>query len=259
MTELDRLRSRLARLTDIPVVGAEGRRVLTGPDGPVSALAMQREIEETQLPRVLAFLNERGEALGLHVKAGRVLAVVDLPGQAEQCSLRGKHLSESDPADTSGVASCLARFLRHTQSVRVHSSLRPPPIDPAAMGLNTAACFAVVASLWQDEQPSGLCDLASRLASLDAAWIRIDGSEIVEHHGDGPRIARLLDFAELEMSAGLFASSDDEPDLADRCVLYCAEGDRSDAVLAGQLNGQTVFVAFRAAEMPSVLAIWTMP
>lgn len=258
MTDLERLLARLARLADAPEPVRGGARVLAVEGRPDPLAAMQREVEETQMPRSLRFCNDRDDLLVLHVKAGRIAVVADAP----QClgperDIVGVDLSGADASHKDRLSKVLGGFLEGAAGLTVRSGLRAPDISPAVTGVCPGECFLPSGAAEQGTAPAvapgDLGGFLSACADVATAWVWVQGAEICDHDGAPERVQRLSALAQNELAerAALSPAPDDA-----RCVIISGAGPQADAILSGSFGAGLVFVSFPASEVAEVLRLW---
>lgn len=253
MTDLERLRARLTRLTEAPQGVSGAGRILVGAGGGDPLAALQREIEETQMPRSLTFHNDHDDVLVLHVKAGRIAVVVDAPqGEGPERDIIGVDLSGPDPSHKARVSEVISEFLAGTSGLTVQSDLRAPEISPVVTGVCPTECFLMCV----DEAQGASGDLGAFLsacADVATAWVWVQGAEICDHDGPAERVQKLSDLAQNEL-ADRVAPSPGAEDA--KCVIISGAGSQADAIFSGSLADGLVFVSFPASDVAVVLGFW---
>lgn len=262
MIELDRLRTRIARLAEAPSTGNMLARVLANDGQPDAATAMQREIEETLLPRALTFSNDSGDVLILHVKAGRISMVAKAPhDMVLDHDLVGVALSGADAPRKKALFRTFGMFLKNTLGLSVESDLRAPDISLTTTGICPSVCFSPPNNIEQTPSPtnaaSDLDCFATRCADIANAWIRVQGAMICERHGDPMRLSKLLFLAECELAEYADPPNNASPPAnAGNCVIISSSGIDADAILSGNLGSDLIFMSFPAENLTEILDCW---
>ncbi|MCU0856599.1 MAG: hypothetical protein MUF63_17495, partial [Rhodobacteraceae bacterium] len=254
MSDDKRLRDKLDKLAAEDAAGAP-RRLRAGPDGSL-ARAILEEIDETILPRTLAFRAPDASTLSLEVANRRLLGIVQDP--AARGELPGL-LPPDDDAALAAVAEALARFADDAGELTVTAGPLARATGPGGFGRSAAALAqALGLRMYDAPRPVAAPDPAqgfeAGLAKLAQAVAEVSGSD--PHAPSGPdaeavgRLAALGGEALARIAEGLGPEA-----LRAGRFLLLAAGD--EALCLGQkAAGRAVVALLPADHAGAVAALW---
>lgn len=207
MSDFARLETMLAKLRERERAPGEGRK-LKGRDADSLLAALVTEIDETILPRRLTLQTGMG-AVHLAVANRRLQALLapvpDLAGAAE---LEGHPLPDAEDPGVPALKEVLSLAFATPGPMDVHTRRLESPFN-SDIGV-PANLLARAWNVAEVATPKAMTpdELMSRfLAGLDApsvAWLRINGEEVTDQHGDEARTAALGEQAAIFLD-GYFA------------------------------------------------------
>ncbi|SMY07287.1 hypothetical protein [Flavimaricola marinus] len=262
MSDLQTLRKQIRRLSE-PAESSIGQaRVLANDNCTDIAAAMRQAIEDTQLPRVLCFENERNGLLSLHVRSGRMVTILDATvGNDFDKGAIHCELSERNEGQIEQVGRLVAALLHGARRLLVTSSLDVPDMSQAVLGIAAADVFQDRAN--QNEGSSAEYDrpkisvILDRLKTDDVSWLWFRGKDVRGSDGDPSLISRLqvLALKELDDRASL-PQVDPSSKIDDDCLVLFAGGDGTETILSASLGEDLLFISFPSCGLTDVLKVW---
>jgi hypothetical protein len=249
-----RLRDKLDKLAAEDAAGGP-RRLRAGPDGSLTR-AILEEIDETILPRTLAFRAPDGSTLSLEVANRRLLGIARDP--AARGELPGLLAPDDDDA-LAAVAEALARFADGAGALTVTAGPLARQTGPGGLGRSAAALAQALGLRMYDAPrtvavPDPAQGFEAGLARLAHAMAEVTGSD--PHAPSGPdaeavgRLAGLGGDALARIAEGLGPEA-----LRAGHFLLLAAGD--EALFLGQkAAGRAVVALLPADHAGAVAALW---
>lgn len=264
MSDIERLKNKLARLSaNTDAMDATGREIQAA-DGKGLLRAVLQEIDETILAREIIFRNAAGSTLGFEVANRRLLRVSDWPAKsipaAAATALKLPFADAASPA-IDALAKLLQVFLKDRDSLTVSFARLSRSSDASEIGCSAAA----LAEAWsldlyatsEASQKRLLEKFIASCADLVQAWLLIDGLDILRSGGPADQVQQLT-----ELSRGDIAAFDEQlvhaSPAAERahCMLLGTKEPKSATILYAKNAESRAFMLLPAEHWPEISALW---
>ena len=255
--ELEQLRHRLRKLLQEDVAVLDGARVLPIEKGAEALEVLKQEVAETQMPRVLTFLNEREEQLALEVAGGRVLRGADgtTPQLVDAHARMEAFLSARRGDDQAAIMNVIRSFAAQRQSLRVQTAYLPgADSDDLTLGFDLGPLLAQAADKRGSNDPPNpptVAALVRNSRTLATAGLCAINGRTTEEFGAPHVIARLSALAALE---GDQAPAD--PNATAHFVIYAGPPEGGSSVLCATKGNALGLLCFEHDSLAAVLEAW---
>jgi len=260
MTDIERLKNRIARLSILnEVASPQGRKLEISAS--ITALAtMLREIEETERPRKLEFRNHRNEVVSLNVRSGQIREIV-MPTSLKHSDrveeLLNKPFSERSASLGRSVKELLSRFASGAKDLMVVSV----PLKIDSIGNDRGLCPSDFleaqvspSTLTPLEIASAVNRFKKNLEGWALASIETEERGLMTKQGSAAETDHLLQLAELKRAA--MSSAGGPTENAPSCLMLSSETENSSAIFFGYAQGTLIVALFDADRIADVLSCW---
>ena len=256
MSEFARLEEKLAKLRQRERAPGEGRK-LRGAGADALLAAMVTEIDETILPRRLTFETRNGQ-VHLAVANRRLQALLPPAPAALPASLVGHALPDVEDPALAELGQALKVLLAEADVLGVSATRLTENF-----GSDIGVPAEHLPRVWTVEESAAASprDIMDRfLSGLDtktAAWLRIEGEEVVAQGGAGPAVEGLGEQAAIFLDSyfGKFEVAFREPSLA--CGTLISPGDGgSSGLLFVEIENLSAIVTAPPASLLGIATSW---
>jgi hypothetical protein len=226
--------------------------------------AMRSEIAEIQLPRRIAFQNDRGEAISLEVASGRVLRVSHPISDHFQASLPDalmNSISQSTKAQVLQLIDILSAFTSKVTKLSVETQILRQNASILDIGVAVEDLFQEL-DISEQNQPrkmprNDLEVFIQDCASISSAALLMNGDTILLEHGSEAKLETLKTLALAEFNSSsthLQIQSDLNP--YEQCVIYTGHPQNGQAVLCAIQATNLAFLSFHSNVLEAILDFW---
>ena len=251
------LRSRMRSLSGPQQPILHAGRVLDIENPYASLIA---EIEETQLPRILVFTNDRAESISCFVRAGRLLSVEHLNASnirslpEETCAPNADQISDPDE-----IQSFLRRFLSNVSQLIVYS-LRSEFGGALDHEDGCQLSLSEVLGTQIDKESSltsALLLFSQRCSSLVDACVVLHGEEFHTVQGDPDLVDPLRALAKAEASA-ITVPKDigADPVGVPECAIYSGHPSGGRSVFCAKQSHILLLASCRYDQVGALVELW---
>lgn len=256
MSDFERLKEMVAKLRAKERGPGEPRK-LSGSTAAQRLSALITEINETILPRRLAFQWGEGPGIQLAV-ANRRLQGVLAPSEDVLQPHVGKPLSAPDDDVTEAVKTALLTVLEGATSITISAQ----HLGSDDLGSDAGVSAEALARQWGlaasagpgDLSGKALPDFLSGLSGLATGWLSVEGEEVAGQDGAEADVARLGDTAAYLLDA--YLNRKDSLFGAEEMPRCFAVAGAEEGVFFGDTGSQTVFVLTKPEDLVRVVALW---
>jgi hypothetical protein len=180
---------------------AHGYSSCSPPSGGETLEAIAQEINQTVLPRLLCFRNEKQDKVALHVTARRVTDVEEISSELmpENTLMNlDKSVVVAQGQGIQALANSLDTFAARTTQLVVRRDIVKHRGSISNVGVPFAAILANRSGLTQVAQPVSPTSVASRIEAFRTearAYMRFDVDQLVTREGDETALEKLDCFA----------------------------------------------------------------
>ena len=263
MSDFDRLKETLAKLSERERIGGERRR-LAGSSADALLASLVIEIDETILPRRLSFAVEDGATLHLAVANRRLQAMVspapDIVGQ-DTGELADRPITDVEDDAVAVLKDLVLAVFADAKPVTIQSARMPGSLFASDVGVPAnilARAWGISDVPTEELSPE---DVMSRflddLGDDAVAWLRIEGEDITDQGGEAADAEALGEHAAVFLD-GYFSKFETlYPDIGGACgTLIGPVGDMGNAAFFAEIGELSAFVAARPDRALAVVGKW---